>query len=107
MVYRAIERMRWAAAGMGVRVAGQGFGGQELARTAAVMRLTARQLRRAAARLHASAVAARSESTAARLRGLGDTVLAQADAIDQRAARLAADAAEAPPPPADDERPPP
>jgi hypothetical protein len=96
--------MTLAVAGMGVRVAGHGFSGRELARTAAVMRLTAQQLRLAAARVHASAAAARSERTTARLRALGDAVLVQADAINQRAVRLAADAAEMPPP-SDGERP--
>jgi hypothetical protein len=74
---------------MGVRVAGQEFSGRELARTAAVMRLTAQQLRRTAARVHASAAAARSQGTAARLRAMGDAVLVQAEAIMQRAGRLA------------------
>jgi hypothetical protein len=97
--------MTYAAAGTGVRTAGQGFSDRELARTAAVMRLTAQRLRRAAARAHVSDAAARSVRTAARLRALGDAVLAQADAINQRAVRLAADAAAMPPPSADDERP--
>lgn len=95
-------------AGMGMRVAGQEFSGRELARTAAAMRSTAEQLRRAAARVHASAAAARSERTAARLRALGDAVLVQADAITQRAGRLAPaveNDAETPLPANDDERP--
>jgi hypothetical protein len=57
--------------------------------------------------MHASA-AARSGRTAARLRALGDAVLVQADAITQRAGRLARqveDGAEMPSPAADDERP--
>ena len=83
-------------------MAGQGVGGGELARTTAVLRFTAQQLRRAGARLHASAVAARS--TAAWLRALGDAVLAQADAISQRAVGLPADSTEMSPPA--DERPP-
>ena len=95
--------MTGAAVGTGVRMAGSGFSGRESARTAAVMRLTAQQLRRAAARVHVSAAAARSVRTAARLRALGDAVLARADAIDQRVVGLAADAAEMPPPSADDE----
>ena len=95
-------------AGMGVRVAGQEFSGRELARTAAVMRLTAQQLRRTAARVHASAAAARSQRTAARLRALGDAVLVQADAIMQRGGRLAPaieNDAQTLPPATDGERP--
>jgi hypothetical protein len=86
-------------------MAGQGFSGRELARTVAVLRLTAQQLRRAGARMLASAAAARSERTAARLRALGNAVLVQADAVDQRAVRLAAEGAEMPPPLDDDEPP--
>ncbi len=72
-------------------------GSPAAARTAAVMRSTARQLRRTAVRMYSGAAAARSGRTAGRLRVLGDAVLAQADAIDQRAARLAAVDTETPP----------
>jgi len=64
---------------------------REWARTAAVMRAAAEQLRHIAAILYASAAATPSEQTAVRLRALGDAVLVQADDITARADRLGQD----------------
>jgi hypothetical protein len=73
--------------------AGQESIGRERARTAAVMRTTAEQLRLTARILYSSAAAAPSEETATRLRVLGDAVSVQADDIGKRADRLAQDTA--------------
>ncbi|MEV7232118.1 hypothetical protein AB0M79_34695 [Polymorphospora sp. NPDC051019] len=64
---------------------------QERARTAAVMRATAEQLRQAAAILYSSAAATPRGQRATRLRALGDAVLVQADDITARADRLVRD----------------
>lgn len=69
----------------------QQTGHREHARTAAVMRSTAEQLRLAARILQSSAAAARSTPTRTRLKALGAAVSAQADDIQQRADHLTRD----------------
>jgi hypothetical protein len=64
---------------------------RERARTAAAMRSTVEQLRRAARILGSSAAASRDPRTARRLGALGIAVSAQADDIQRRADRLTHD----------------